>query len=92
MIGLSKTLSLELGPKNIRINTLCPGLFATSRQDLPDLPASIDIQETLKSIPLGRMGDPAEIASVVAFLSSPLASYVTGTTIAVDGGGNRSLL
>ena len=92
VIGLSKTLSLELAPKNIRINTLCPGLFETSRLELKDLPASIDLQETLKMIPLGRKGDPAEIAAVTAFLSSPLASYITGTTLAVDGGGNRSLL
>ncbi len=92
VIGLSKTLSLELAPKNIRINTLCPGLFETSRLDLKDVSASIDVQETLKMIPLGRKGDPAEIAAVATFLSSPLASYVTGTTLAVDGGGNKSLL
>jgi 3-oxoacyl-[acyl-carrier protein] reductase len=92
VIGLSKTLSIELAPKNIRINTLCPGLFATPRLDIPGLPSSIDIQESLKSIPLGRIGDPAEIAAVATFLSSPAASYVTGTTLAVDGGGNRSLL
>lgn len=92
VIGLSKTLSLELAAKNIRINTLCPGLFDTSRLDLADVPSKIDIDDTLKSIPLGRKGDPSEIAAVAAFLSSPLASYVTGTTLAVDGGGNRSLL
>ena len=46
----------------------------------------------LKSIPLGRKGDPAEIAAVVTFLASPLASYVTGTTLAVDGGISKNLV
>ena len=92
VIGLAKTLSLELGPRNIRINTLCPGLFATPRLERVEGPSSAERQESLKSIPLGRVGDPAELAAVAAFLASPLASYVTGTTLAVDGGGNRSLL
>ena len=92
VIGLAKTLSIELGPKNIRINTLCPGLFATPRLDRAEAPSSVERDEVLKSISLGRVGDPAEIAAVATFLASPRASYVTGTTLAVDGGGNRSLL
>ncbi|WP_176599011.1 MULTISPECIES: SDR family oxidoreductase [Sphingobium] len=97
VIGLAKTLSLELGPKNIRINTLCPGLVETARANLVDGPVSSgpgnsELQEALKSIPLGRMGDPAEIAAVATFLASPLASYVTGTTLAVDGGVSKNLL
>ena len=95
VIGLAKTLSLELAPKNIRVNTLCPGLFTTprlDRQGAVEEPASADVQALQKSVPLGRVGDPKEIAALATFLSSPLASYVTGTTIAVDGGLNRSLL
>lgn len=92
VIALAKTLSIELAPKNIRINTLCPGMFDTARLDLADKSASIDLTESLKAIPMGRKGDPTEIAAVATFLSSPCASYVTGTTIAVDGGGNRGLL
>jgi 3-oxoacyl-[acyl-carrier protein] reductase len=92
VVGLAKTLSLELGPKRIRINTLCPGLFETPRLDLADGPSAAEYQEAVKLIPLGRRGDPAEIAAVATFLSSPLASYVTGTTLAVDGGMNKSIL
>ena len=92
VVGLAKTLSLELGPRGIRINTLCPGLFETSRLDLADGPSAAKYQEAQKLIPLGRIGDTAEIAAVATFLSSPLASYVTGTTLAVDGGMNKSLL
>ena len=92
VVGLAKTLSLELGPKNIRINTLCPGLIETGRLDLADGPSAAEYQEVVKMIPLGRRGDAAEIAAVATFLSSPLASYVTGTTLAVDGGMNKSIL
>ncbi|MBP7335494.1 SDR family oxidoreductase [Niveispirillum sp.] len=97
VIGLAKTLSIELAPKNIRINTLCPGLFDTPRLDRsdsgapPDQASNFNLQEVLKTIPLGRKGQPAEIASVATFLASPMASYVTGTTLSVDGGGNRGL-
>ncbi|ATE64737.1 SDR family oxidoreductase [Rhizorhabdus dicambivorans] len=97
VLGIAKTLSLELGPKNIRVNTLCPGLIDTARADLVDGPVSSgpgnsELQEALKSIPLGRKGDPAEIAAVATFLASPLASYVTGTTLAVDGGISKNLI
>jgi 3-oxoacyl-[acyl-carrier protein] reductase len=92
VIGLAKTLSLELGPKNIRINTLCPGLIETPRLDRADGPSALEYEDAVKMVALGRKGDPAEIAAVATFLSSPLASYVTGTTIAVDGGTNKSLL
>lgn len=97
VIGLAKTLSLEHGPKNIRVNTLCPGLVETARANLVDGPVSSgpghsELQEALKSIPLGRKGDPAEIAAVATFLASPLASYVTGQTLAVDGGVSKNLI
>lgn len=97
VIGLAKTLSLELGSKNIRVNTLCPGLVETPRANLVDGPVSSgpgnsELQEALRSIPLGRKADPAEIAAVAAFLASPLASYVTGTTLAVDGGISKNLI
>ncbi|MCZ4341983.1 SDR family oxidoreductase [Sphingomonadaceae bacterium G21617-S1] len=98
VIGLAKTLSMELAPKNIRINTLCPGLIETPRLERADRAApaeqatSLDVQEVMKMIPMGRKGEPGEIASIATFLASPLASYITGTTLAVDGGGNKSLL
>ena len=92
VIGLAKTLSMELAPSNIRINTLCPGIVRTPRLDVPSVADSTEFQELLAAIPLGRMGEPGEIAAVAAFLASPMASYVTGTAIAVDGGSNKSLI
>ena len=91
VIGLAKTLSLELAGDNIRINTLCPGFVQTPRLDAANVGESQQFQELVASIPLGRIAQPEEIAAVAAFLASPMASYVTGTTLAVDGGTNKSL-
>ena len=91
VLGLAKTLSRELARDHIRINTLCPGLVQTPRLDVVNAAESPDFQEMVAAIPLGRMAQPEEIASVAAFLASPAASYVTGTTLAVDGGSNKSL-
>jgi 3-oxoacyl-[acyl-carrier protein] reductase len=91
VIGLAKTLSLELARDNIRINTLCPGLVQTPRLGVVNAAETPEFQEMVASIPLGRVAQPEEIAAVAAFLASPVASYVTGTTLAVDGGANKSL-
>lgn len=91
VIGLAKTLSIELAPKNIRINTLCPGLFQTGRLNAAGVATDPAITDAVKNTPLGRMGDPSEIAAVAAFLASPMASYVTGVTMPVDGGSSRGL-
>jgi 3-oxoacyl-[acyl-carrier protein] reductase len=90
VVGWAKTLSREIGPDGITINTIAPGRIDTERlaEVYPDGPT----EEDLKAIPLRRLGRPNEIASVVCFLASDGASYVTGTTIAVDGGLTRGLL
>jgi 3-oxoacyl-[acyl-carrier protein] reductase len=81
--GMSRSLARELGSRNITVNCVAPGLIDT------DMTKALDEKqrETLLSgIPLGRLGTPADIASAVAFLVSPAAAYVTGTTIHVNGG------
>jgi len=90
VVGWAKSLSREVGPDGITINTIAPGRIDTERlkEVYPDGPSEAD----LKPIPLRRLGRPDEIASVVAFLASDAASYVTGTVVAVDGGLSRSLL
>jgi len=89
VVGWAKSLSREVGPDGITINTIAPGRIDTERirEVYPDGPN----EEDLKTIPLRRLGRTDEIASVVCFLASDAASYVTGTVIAVDGGLIRSL-
>jgi len=92
--GLIKTLSNEYGQYNILINNVCPGYTATAR--LLDLSATLAKKQGVtpqeiesrwaKQAPLGRVGQPEEFANVVVFLASERASYVTGVSIAVDGG------
>ena len=94
VIGFAKTLATELAPENILINNVCPGIIFTDRiQQLATVRAeeagvTFDeaIENMTQNIPLGRIGDPHEFANLVVFLASERASYITGTTIQVDGG------
>jgi len=81
--GLTRSLARELGARNITVNCVAPGFIATDMTEgLPEAAKSA----LLASIPLGRLGQADEVAAAVAFLASPLAAYITGTELHVNGG------
>ena len=94
VIGLAKSLSQELGPDKITVNNIITGSILTDRQrSLRERMAqqmNITVEDAIKrvekNIPLGRLGDPEELAALVAFLASRQAGYITGASIPVDGG------
>ena len=94
LAGVAKDMAAELGPRNIRVVSLLPHRILTDRnRDL--FAATGDATraeaEAAAAIPLGRLGQPAEFGRVAAFVLSPAASYLTGLTIPVDGGGIPTL-
>ncbi len=80
--GLTKSLARELGKDGIRVNAVAPGVTRTDM--VANLPEDM-VQRVVAPIPLGRMGEPAEVANVFLFLASELASYVSGAIVSVDG-------
>ena len=100
VVGFAKTLSNEVAPYNILVNNVCPGYTRTERVE--ELSVAMAQRKGVtkerivsgweESIPMGRLGHPEEFAALVAFLASERASYITGTTIPIDGGAVKSVL
>ncbi|HHW99921.1 MAG TPA: 3-oxoacyl-[acyl-carrier-protein] reductase [Acholeplasmataceae bacterium] len=83
VIGLTKSLARELAKRNITVNAVAPGFIKTKMTDVLDEKI---VDQIANNIPLSRLGEPSDIANVVAFLASPLADYITGQVLNVDGG------
>ena len=83
LIALTKTTAKELGSRNVRVNAVAPGFIRTAMTDKLSEPAK---EAMLRNVPLGRPGEPEDVAKAVAFLASDNAAYVNGQTLAVCGG------
>jgi NAD(P)-dependent dehydrogenase (short-subunit alcohol dehydrogenase family) len=81
---MTRGLALELGPDGIRVNAVAPGAIATER--------NVEADELASEIPLGRPGEPEEVAALVSWLVSDEARYVTGTSVVIDGGAVQQVL
>jgi 3-oxoacyl-[acyl-carrier protein] reductase len=83
LIGLTKTLARELASRGITVNAVAPGLIET---DMTTVLSDEIRQAILQKVPLGKLGEPDDIAGAVAYLASPEAKYITGQVLTVDGG------
>lgn len=86
---LTRSLALDLGPQGVRVNAVNPGAIRTNLQragGMDEQTYAEFLEKSKRTHALGRVGDPAEVASVICFLASELASFVTGVTLPVDGG------
>lgn len=100
VVGMAKTLSRQVGKHNITVNTVLPGRILTDRLKgalaTRAEKAGISLEQALQNsgadVPLGRIGKPVEMANAIVFLASEAASYITGTSLQVDGGAIRGLL
>lgn len=96
VIGFARTLATEVAPYGVTVNNLLPGYTRTDRVEqlarATDAGSGAAFAKWESEIPMGRLGEPRELAALAAFLASERASYITGSSIAVDGGWIRSLL
>jgi 3-oxoacyl-[acyl-carrier protein] reductase len=81
--GMTRALARELGSRNVTVNAIAPGFIDT---DMTRALTEDQAKAMLANVPLGRFGQPDEIAQPVLFLASPMASYITGTTLHINGG------
>jgi 3-oxoacyl-[acyl-carrier protein] reductase len=99
VLGFAKALADEIAADGVTVNAVCPGYMHTERvQELlkematAEQPPEKVARTLVRDIPMGRMGDPRELAAAVAFLASERASYITGVALQIDGGFVRSIL
>lgn len=88
LLGLTRSLALDYGPQNVRVNAVCPGYVRTWLvEDWLELQDDASVEGRIVELqPLRRIGEPEEVASLVAYLASDEASYISGATLAIDGG------
>ena len=85
IVAMTEAMALELAPFNVRVNAIAPGSIDTPMADVSKMDAKA-LEGTLSRIPLHRVGKPEEVSNLVLFLASDASSYMTGSTVVVDGG------
>jgi NAD(P)-dependent dehydrogenase (short-subunit alcohol dehydrogenase family) len=89
ILGLTRGMALDFAPEGVRVNAICPGAIQTGMME-PFLAGEADVETALRTlgekIPLGRVGQPEDVAEAVFFLASSAARYITGASLVVDGG------
>jgi NAD(P)-dependent dehydrogenase (short-subunit alcohol dehydrogenase family) len=86
VVGLTKSIAIDVAKSGVRVNAICPGMIDTAMVDRLQ-EAAPTFRETLMVFkPMGRLGNPAEVAEAAIWLASPAASFITGHTLAIDGG------
>jgi NAD(P)-dependent dehydrogenase (short-subunit alcohol dehydrogenase family) len=83
VVGLTRSVAYDYGPHNIRVNAICPGPIATR---ISPRPGEELYERQISKTPLGRIGQPREVAAAALFLASDEASFITGAVLPVDGG------
>jgi 3-oxoacyl-[acyl-carrier protein] reductase len=91
VLGFAKALADEVATDGITVNCICPGFIATERIEELTRTKPEAMKQMLAQIPMGRIGNPSELAATVAFLASEAAGYITGAVLQVDGGFTRSI-
>jgi len=86
VLMMTKVAAGEWGPRNVRANAICPGWQRTPMSEADLASGVVTEQQLLDAVPLGRLGEPREIARLVAYLCGPDAGYISGAEITVDGG------
>lgn len=85
VVAMTESLAVELAPYNIRVNAIAPGVIETPMSEAAKEDPKL-LEQTLSRVPMKRMGKPEEVSNLVLFLASDVSSYITGSTVVIDGG------
>lgn len=85
VIGQTKSVALQYAPHGVRVNAVCPGTINTPMVERMTSGGELDPEDAIAAIPMGRLGEPEEVAAAVLWLCSPASSYITGVALPVDG-------